>query len=123
MRKPPRQLIKILQEPDTWNPAVFETAMRNDVENSTGPLCASDELLISCLVMTVGNLVEAHQKVAELGATYKFSTGQAPSAWHKIRYESLDKSIKILGELALVARGRPKMAARPANVDELFATA
>ena len=123
MRKPPRQLIKILQEPDTWNSAVFETAIRNDVENSTGPLCASDELLISCLVMTVETMIQAHNKVAEFGPVYKFNSGEAPSAWLKIRTESLDKAIKILAELALVARGRPKMAARPANVDELFATA
>jgi hypothetical protein len=34
-----------------------------------------------------------------------------------------DKAIKILAELGLVARGRPKIANKVTDVDELFATA
>ena len=123
MRQPPRQLLKILSEPDTWDPLAFETAIRNDVETSTGPCAACDELLIAMLVMTVETLIQAHKKVLEFGPVYKFNSGEAPSAWLKIRTESLDKAIKILAELALVARGRPKLTARPADVDELFAMA
>jgi hypothetical protein len=122
-KTPPRQIIKVIQNPDSWDPLMFETAMRNDVENSTGPLCASDELLISMLVMTMETLIMAQIKVKEEGPVYMYNSGESPSAWIKIRTESLDKAIKILGELALVARGRPKVSARPSNVDELFATA
>jgi len=35
----------------------------------------------------------------------------------------MDKAIKILAELALVARGRPKIKNKVSEVDELFATA
>jgi hypothetical protein len=123
MRTPPRHIIRILQEPDTWNPQTFETAIRNEVEGTTGPLTASDELLISMLTMTVAAMVEAHIHVLESGPLYTYASGDSMSAWHKMRIECLDKIIKILAELALVARGRPKLTAKPSNVDELFATA
>lgn len=123
MRKPPRHIIKIFQEPETWDPQTFETSIRNDVENSTGPLCASDELLVAMLVLTVGTLVEAQIKILADGPIYRYPSGDSTSAWHKMRVECLDKIIKILAELGLVARGRPKLAPKPTNVDELFATA
>lgn len=123
MRKPPRQILNYIKNPDTWDSLAFETAMRNDVENSTGPLCASDELLVSMLVMSMESLVQAQKHILEEGPIYHYNAGEAPSAWQKIRTESLDKCIKILGELALVARGRPKVSAKPSNVDELFASA
>jgi hypothetical protein len=123
MRTPPRHLIKILQEPDTWNQQTFETSIRNEVESTTGPLTASDELLIAMLVMTVGAMVEAHIHVLEAGPLYRYPAGDSTSPWHKMRIECLDKIIKILAELALVARGRPKLTSKPSNVDELFATA
>ena len=47
----------------------------------------------------------------------------ATSPWTKIRNECTDKIIKILGELALVARGRPKKVNKPTEVDELFSVA
>jgi hypothetical protein len=34
-----------------------------------------------------------------------------------------DKAIKILAELGLVARGRPKLSKKASDIDELFATA
>ena len=122
-KTPPRQIIKVIQNPDSWDPLMFETAMRNDVENSTGPLCASDELLISMLVMTMETLIMAQIKVKEEGPVYMYNSGESPSAWIKIRTECLDKVIKIMTELSLVTRFRAKSAAKPTSVDELFATA
>ena len=123
MKKAPKQIIGFLRNPSTWNADVFETAIRNEVENSTGALTASDELLVGSLVLVVDTLVQAHIGLLENGAIYHYNAGDAPSPYYKIRTESMDKAIKILAELALVARGRPKIKNKASEVDELFATA
>lgn len=123
MRAAPRQIIEFLRDPMKWEEKAFETAIRNEVENNTGNITASDELLIGSLVMVVGTMVTAHVRVLDDGPIYSYPAGDAPSPWYKIRTESLDKAIKILAELALVARGRPKKSNKVSDVDELFATA
>jgi hypothetical protein len=123
MRAAPRQIIEFLRDPMKWEEKSFETAIRNEVENNTGNITASDELLIGSLVMVVGTMITAHVRILDTGLTYEFHSGEAPSAWYKIRTESLDKAIKILAELALVARGRPKKSNKVSDVDELFASA
>lgn len=123
MKKAPKQIIGFLREPSTWNADVFETAIRNEVENSTGALTASDELLVGSLVLVMETLVQAHIGLQKHGEIYHYNAGDAPSPYYKIRTESMDKAIKILAELALVARGRPKIKNKASEVDELFATA
>lgn len=123
MRKPPRQIIGYLKNPETWDANAFETAIRNEVENSTGALTASDEVLVGSLVILMDQMINAHVMLQEHGPIQQYSSGTAPSAWYKIRTESLDKIIKVLAELALVARGRPKKQNKASEVDELFATA
>jgi len=123
MKKAPKQIIAFLRKPETWNADVFETAIRNEVESSTGALTASDELLVGSLVMVMDTLMASHLLLQETGAIYHYNSGDAPSPHYKIRTECLDKAIKILAELALVARGRPKLKAKVSEVDELFATA
>ena len=120
---PPPSIIRVIQNPETWNPTVFESLMRNDLENSCGPLCASDELLIALLVMTMDSLVEAHIKITEEGPLYTYNSGEATSPWLKIRTECLDKILKLMTELSLVTRSRAKTLAKPTSVDELFASA
>lgn len=122
-KKPPRHILGYLKDPSTWDASTFETAIRNEVEGSTGPLTASDELLIGILVITVDSFLTAHINIKSEGHLYSYNSGEAPSAWYKIRTESLDKAVKILAELALVARGRPKFSSKVSDVDELFATA
>lgn len=112
-----------MRDPSKWDERVFETSIRNEVENNTGNVTASDELLIGSLVMTIETLVQANLQVQESGPIYHYNSGDAPSPWYKIRTESLDKAIKILAELALVARGRPKKSNKVSDVDELFASA
>lgn len=119
----PPSIIRVIKNPDTWNPTVFETLIRNDIENSSGPLCASDELLVALLVMTMESLIQAHMMVMENGPLYTYNSGEASSPWIKIRTESLDKVVKLMTELSLVTRFRAKAAAKPTSVDELFATA
>lgn len=123
MKKPPRHILGYLNDPETWNASTFETAIRNEVENSTGVLTASDELLIGMLVMTVETLLTAQINIKTSGLLYSYHSGDAPNPWYKIRTESLDKAVKVLAELALVARGRPKISNKVSDVDELFATA
>lgn len=123
MRTAPRQIIEFMRDPNKWDEKAFETSIRNEVENNTGNITASDELLIGSLVMTVDTLVQANLQVQENGPIYHYNSGDAASAWYKIRTESLDKAIKILAELALVARGRPKKSNKVSDVDELFASA
>ena len=60
MKKAPKQIIAFLRNPSTWNADAFETAIRNEVENSTGALTASDELLIGSLVLVVETLVSIY---------------------------------------------------------------
>ena len=123
MRPAPKQILEFLRDPMKWDEAAFETAIRNEVESNTGNVTASDELLIGSLVIVVDTMVTAHVRIQDEGATYQYNSGEAPSAWYKIRTESLDKAIKILAELALVARGRPKKSNKVSDVDELFAAA
>ena len=104
----PPSIIRVIQNPETWNPTVFESLIRNDLENACGPLCASDELLVALLVMTMDSLVEAHVKIMQDGPTYMYNSGEATSAWQKIRTECLDKIIKLMTELSLVTRSRAK---------------
>lgn len=123
MKAPPKQILEFLRDPLKWDETAFETAIRNEVESNTGNITASDELLIGSLVIVVDTMVTAHVRIIDEGATYQYNSGEAPSAWYKIRTESLDKAIKILAELALVARGRPKKSNKVSDVDELFASA
>ena len=123
MRKSPKQIINFVRNPISWDANVFETAIRNEVENSTGSLTASDELLIGALVIVVETMVNSQLALMEAGVIYSYHAGDAPSPHYKIRTESLDKAIKILAELALVARGRPKLKSKVSEVDELFESA
>jgi len=123
MRKSPKQIINFVRNPLSWDANVFETAIRNEVENSTGSLTASDELLIGALVIVVETMVNSQLALMEVGVIYHYHAGDAPSPHYKIRTESMDKAIKILAELALVARGRPKLKSKVSEVDELFESA
>lgn len=123
MAKKPRHILQYLEDPNTWDKNAFETAIRNEVESSTGALTASDELLIGTLTLTVDSLLTAHINISQMGHLYQYNSGEAASPWYKIRTEMADKAIKILAELGLVARGRPKLTAKVSDVDELFATA
>lgn len=123
MKKPPRQIIDSIKNPESWDSKIFETAIRDEVEGNTGNLTASDEVLIGTLIIVMETLIQAQIKIQELGPIYAYNSGDATSAWYKIRTESLDKVIKILAELALVARGRPKKTNKISDVDELFAAA
>jgi hypothetical protein len=123
MKKAPKQIINYIRNPDDWDATAFETQIRNEVENSTGELTASDEILVGMLVMTMQSLIDAQTTIAKNGFIEYFNAGPAMSPWYKVRTESLDKSIKILAELGLVARGRPKKTNTPSDIDELFATA
>jgi hypothetical protein len=123
MKKAPKQIINFVRDPSTWDANAFETAIRNEVEGSTGALTASDQLLIGSLVMVVETMVQSQLALGDSGPIFHYPAGDAPSPHYKIRNECLDKSIKILAELALVARGRPKLKSKVSEVDELFATA
>lgn len=123
MKKAPRHILGYLSKPETWDAATFETAIRNEVEGQTGPLTASDELLIGMLVITVDSLILAHINILEKGPLGEYNSGMSTGPWYKIRTEMLDKAVKVLAELALVARGRPKLSTKVSDVDELFATA
>lgn len=123
MSKKARHIIGYLNDPNTWDKSAFETAIRAEVEASTGMLTASDELLIGSLVLTVDSLLTAEINIREMGHLYQYNSGEAASPWYKIRTEMADKAIKILAELGLVARGRPKLANKVSEVDELFANA
>jgi hypothetical protein len=123
MAKKSRHILGYLNDPSTWSREAFETAIRAEVEGSTGALTASDELLIGALVITVDSLLTAEINIREQGHTSQYSSGEATGPWYKIRTEMADKAIKMLAELGLVARGRPKLKAKVSDVDELFATA
>lgn len=119
----PPTIIKVIQNPETWDQTVFESAIRNDIETVIGPLTSSDELLVALLVMTMDSLVEAQIKINQEGPLYAYNSGEATSPWMKIRTESLDRIIKLMTELSLVTRSRPKTNKKPTAVDELFASA
>jgi hypothetical protein len=123
MKKAPKQIINYIKNPETWDASTFETQIRNEVENSTGALTASDEVLVGMLVMTLQSLIDAEKVIQTQGMIEHYNSGPATSPYYKIRTECLDKSIKILAELALVARGRPKKTNTPTDIDELFNTA
>lgn len=119
-RKPPRQIIGYVRDPDSYDPLAFETAIRAEVETTTGATTASDELLISALCIQMEAMLEAHTNILRDGPLAQYGPGVTTSPWTKIRNESIDKIIKILGELGLVARGRPKKQNKATEVDELF---
>lgn len=123
MAKKPRHILKYLEDPSCWDKSAFETAIRAEVEASTGALTASDELLIGALTLTVDSLLTAEINIREMGHLYQYNSGEAASPWYKIRTEMADKAVKMLAELGLVARGRPKLQNKVSDVDELFATA
>lgn len=121
--KKSRHILKYIEDPSSWDRTAFETAIRAEVEASTGALTSSDELLIGMLVMTVDSMVHAETSIRAVGHTYEYNAGEGVSPWYKIRTEMADKAIKILAELGLVARGRPKLKNKATEVDELFAAA
>lgn len=122
-RKPPRQIIGFFRDPATWDSHLFETLIRDELENTYGSISASDETLIASMIVTMQSLMEAQQRINEEGYITQYAAGVGTTGWVKLRNESIDKIIKILGELGLVARGRPKKVNKPTDVDELFATA
>ena len=65
----------------------------------------------------------AEINIRERGHVTVYGNNEGVTAWFKIRTEMADKAIKMLAELGLVARGRPKLKAKVSDVDELFATA
>jgi phage terminase small subunit len=123
MARKNRFILKFLENPNTWDRTAFETMIREEVQASTGEITASDELLIGSLVLTVDTLLTAEINIREGGLLYAYNSGDATGPWYKIRTDMIDKSIKILGELGLVARGRPKLKSKASDVDELFANA
>lgn len=123
MAKKPRHILGYLNDPSTWDKGAFETAIRAEVEASTGTLTASDELLVGTLVITVDSLIEAEINIREKGHVTIYGHNEGVTAWFKVRTEMADKAIKMLAELGLVARGRPKLKSKVSDVDELFATA
>jgi hypothetical protein len=123
MAKKPRHILRYLEDPNTWDKSAFETAIRAEVEASTGMLTASDELLIGTLVLTVDSLLTAEINIKQMGHVTVYGNNEGVTAWYKIRTEMADKAIKILAELGLVARGRPKLKNKVSEVDELFANA
>ena len=123
LKKAPKNIIHYILNPDDWDAKMFETKIRSEVEASTGALTASDETLLGMLVMTMDSLITAEKTIKAQGHIEHYNSGPATSPYYKIRVESLDKAIKILAELGLVARGRPKKTNVPTEIDELFASA
>lgn len=123
MRKPPRQIIGFFTEPETWDAKIFETLIRDELENTYGSISASDETLMASMIITMESLIESQQRIKAEGYVTTYAAGVGTSGWVKLRNESIDKIIKILGELGLVARGRPKKVNKPTEVDELFTVA
>ena len=123
MAKPPRQIIGYIKNPETYDALTLETARRAEIENSTGSLTASDEVLVGTILLLMDSFLEAQAKIEVEGMMTQYSSGVAPSGWYRVRTESIDKIVKIMGELGLVARGRPKKQNKATEVDELFANA
>jgi phage terminase small subunit len=93
------------------------------LENTYGAISASDETLIASMIVIMDSLTEAQRHINEEGYITQYAAGVGTTGWVKLRNESIDKLIKILGELGLVARGRPKKVNKPTEIDELFAAA
>lgn len=123
VKKAPKNIIHYIRNPEDWDEKIFETKIRSEIEASTGALTASDETLLGMLVMTMDSLIKSEQTIKAMGHIEHYNSGPATSPYYKIRVESLDKAIKILAELGLVARGRPKKTSVPSAIDELFASA
>ncbi len=119
-KKPPRQIIGFFTEPSSWDAKIFETLIRDELENTYGSISPSDETLLASMIVTMESLIEAQSHIKEEGYITTYAAGIGTSGWVKLRNESIDKLIKILGELGLVARGRPKKVNKPTTVDELF---
>lgn len=122
-KKPPRHIIGYFKNPTTWDANMFETLIRDELENTYGAISASDETLIASMIVIMESLTTAQQHINDEGYISQYAAGVGTSGWVKLRNESIDKIIKILGELGLVARGRPKKVNKPTEIDELFATA
>jgi len=116
MKKAPHRIIGYIKNPETWDRSAFETAIRSEVETVKGQLTASEELLVGMLVMSVQTLMDAHVAILEMGYIEQFNSGPAISPHMKVRTESLDKTVKIIKELDILAKTKKKASA----VDELF---
>jgi hypothetical protein len=122
-RNPPRPIIGFFKDPSTWDATVFETLIRDELENTYGTICTSDETVIASMIVVMESLMEAQRHINEEGYITQYAAGVGTTGWVKLRNECIDKIIKMLGELGLVARGRPKKVNKATAVDELFATA
>ena len=118
MKKAPRQIIAFLQDPTLYDRKSFETAVRNEVELSSGDLSPTQELLMGMLIMQVETLLQAHAVIMQEGYAYEYHSGTAQSVHIKTRTEALDKAIKVLKELNIA-----KVKKATAEVNELFETA
>jgi hypothetical protein len=119
MKKAPHQIIGYIKNPETWDRTAFETAIRNEVETVKGKLSSSEELLVGMLVMSTQTLMDAQVAILDAGYIQQFNAGPAISPHLKVRTESLDKIVKIIKELDILAK-KPKQVS---EVDELFANA
>jgi len=119
MKKAPHQIIGYIRNPETWNPTAFETLIRNEVETVKGKLSSTEELLVGMLVMTMQTLIESHTAILGDGYIQQFNAGPAMSPHLKVRTECLDKIVKIIKELDILA----KKVKQVSEVDELFANA
>ena len=119
-KKPPRQILQYMREPQTWNSLAFETAIRNELELTHGTLQASDELLLGSLIVQVEAMLDAIRNIEELGQLTAFNSGISVSPWVKIRNESMDKIVRLLNQLAITAKNRTKHNSTTTEVDELF---
>ena len=99
MRKPPRQIIGFFTEPDSWDAKIFETLIRDELENTYGSISASDETLLASMIVTMDSLTEAQRHIKEEGYISQYAAGIGTSGWVKLRNESIDKIIKILVNL------------------------
>jgi hypothetical protein len=68
-------------------------------------------------------MVTAQSNILESGLIYEYNSGAASSPWYKIRTEMVDQALKLLIELALVSRVRPKPKQSSSEIDELFESA
>lgn len=123
VRTPPRPIVGYFKDPNTWNRLEFETLIRAELESVYGAVSSSDEALLGNLIVLMDSLMESQLRINEEGYVSQYAAGVGTSGWVKLRNESIDKIIKIFGELGLVARGRPKKQNKASEVDELFATA